>query len=255
MNFIRNFSIVLVVIFLISSCKREKTDKIFEPTIVFQSEHLIITQLSPRAYLHTSYLSTQEFGKVECNGLLVTDSQEAVVYDTPADSIGSEELIKWVQSELKSTINGVISTHFHDDCIAGLPVFHQYGIASYASQKTIDLVKQKNKIVPQNAFEDYLVLDVGEVKILAKYFGEGHTTDNVVGFFPKEQMLFGGCLIKALDASKGNLEDANVLAWSETVKKLKHAYPNVQVVIPGHGKFGDAQLIEYTIQLFESSKN
>ena len=63
-------------------------------------------------------------------------------------------------------------------------------------------------------------------------------------------MLFGGCLIKELEASKGYLGDAYVPQWSETVQRVKEAYPDVKIVIPGHGAYGDTALLNYTIKLF-----
>ena len=64
--------------------------------------------------------------------------------------------------------------------------------------------------------------------------------------------MFGGCLIKELDATKGYLGDANVAAWSNTVEKVKNAYPNVKIIIPGHGNYGDKKLLDYTINLFKN---
>lgn len=64
--------------------------------------------------------------------------------------------------------------------------------------------------------------------------------------------MFGGCLIKELEASKGFLGDANVKEWSNTVEKVKMEYPNVKIVVPGHGEYGDKKLLDYTIKLFEA---
>jgi metallo-beta-lactamase class B len=74
----------------------------------------------------------------------------------------------------------------------------------------------------------------------------------VVGYFEKEQVLFGGCLIKELDATKGYLGDALVGEWSATVGQVKNAYPKLKWVVPGHGKVGDVSLLDYTIQLFST---
>ncbi len=63
--------------------------------------------------------------------------------------------------------------------------------------------------------------------------------------------MFGGCLIKESGAGKGNLEDANTTDWSLTVTKLKEKYPTTKTVIPGHGKSGGTELLDYTIQLFQ----
>ncbi|MEY4383942.1 MAG: Beta-lactamase, partial [Bacteroidota bacterium] len=68
-----------------------------------------------------------------------------------------------------------------------------------------------------------------------------------------ENILFGGCLIKELKATKGYLGDANVGEWSNTVDRVKKYYPNVNIVIPGHGEIGGQELIDYTIKLFKSN--
>lgn len=64
--------------------------------------------------------------------------------------------------------------------------------------------------------------------------------------------MFGGCLIKEVDANKGYLGDANLKEWSNTVEKIKKEYPNVAIVVPGHGEFGDEKLLDYTIRLFKA---
>jgi len=109
----------------------------------------------------------------------------------------------------------------------------------------------KNFPTPEKGFDNKLALKVGDRDVVTSFFGEGHTKDNVVGYFPSEKVMFGGCLIKELGAGKGNLEDANESAWPATVTNLKQTYPDVQVVIPGHGKPGDMALLDYTIKLFE----
>jgi metallo-beta-lactamase class B len=73
-----------------------------------------------------------------------------------------------------------------------------------------------------------------------------------VGYFPSDNVLFGGCLIKEMQATKGFLGDANVKNWSATVRKVKHAFPSVKLVIPGHGQIGGQELLDYTIKLFKA---
>ena len=243
---------ILVVIFLIviSGCSPQIKLN-FEPKVVYKSENLIITQISVNAFEHTSFLQTNDFGKVPCTGVIVINNREAIVFDTPTNDKSSEELIKWTQNVLRSKIKAVIPTHFHDDCLGGLKAFHQHQIPSYANFATIELARKNNLEVPKNSFNNSLILSVGKEKISAKFFGEGHTKDNVVGYFPSEKVLFGGCLIKEMNATKGYLGDANVNAWSQTVEKVKKEYPNVKIVVPGHGEYGDKKLLDYTIALFK----
>lgn len=249
-------SIINTLLFILLSianynCSSPKKD-VFTPKEIYKSGNLIITQISENAFEHTTFLQTNDFGNVPCNGLIVKSDNEAIIFDTPTNDTGSYELIKWIKDSLHLKINAIIPTHFHNDCLGGLTAFHEQHIPSYAYAKTIELAKENNVIVPQNSFGDSLILKVGKEKIIAKFYGEGHTKDNVIGYFPSENIMFGGCLIKETDATKGYLGDANITEWSTTVEKVKQAYPNVKIIIPGHGEYGDKKLLDYTIGLFRT---
>lgn len=251
MKVIVNALLLIAISITTINCSSQK-QLAFKPKVIYKTSDLVITQVSENSFVHTSYKQTHDFGNVPCNGLVVRDSNEVIIFDTPTNDTSSNELIKWIKEKLQCKINAVIPTHFHDDCLGGLKAFHDNNIPSYANVKTIELAKANNLPVPQNGFNDSLILKVGNKNITAKFFGEGHTKDNIVGYFPVENIMFGGCLIKTLDASKGYLGDANVAAWSATVEKVKEAYPDVKVVVPGHGKYGNVQLLDYTINLFKA---
>ena len=186
---------------------------------------------------------------------LLEAGHEVIVFDTTADEKSSVELIKWIKDKLQSKINAVVPTHFHNDCLAGLKAFADNNIPSYGYNKTIALAKVNQAVVPKNSFTDSLVLKVGDQTTVTKFLGEGHTKDNVVAYFSSDNIMFGGCLIKELNATKGFLGDANVAAWPATVKNVIKAYPSVRIVVPGHGTYGDKDLLDYTIKLFETNNN
>lgn len=217
---------------------------------LYESETLTIEKLTEHTLLHISYLNTNDFGKVACNGMIVIDKGEALIFDTPADDPTSKELIDWVENNLKYKVKGIIVTHFHIDCLGGLAEFHNRQIPSYASNKTIELAKSHNYTLPKHGFDNQLEIPVGKKKVFNKYVGEGHTRDNIVSYFAPDKVLFGGCLIKAVDAGNGNLEDANLNDWSSTVEKIKAAFPKAELIIPGHGEPGGQELLDYTINLF-----
>ncbi|MFN3487479.1 MAG: subclass B1 metallo-beta-lactamase [Emticicia sp.] len=248
----KTFLITVISIMGLHSFAQKKVQ--FKPKEIYKTSTLVIAQISENSFKHVSFLQTNDFGYVPCNGLFVRDNNEVIVFDTPTNDKSAEELIKWVKETLHCKINAVIPTHFHDDCLGGLKAFHDNNIPSYANFKTIELAKEKNYVIPQNGFRDSLELKVGNENITAKFFGEGHTKDNVVGYFPSENVMFGGCLVKELKASKGYLGDANLAEWSNTVEKVKNAYPNVKIVVPGHGKYGNQKLLDYTIKLFNTQK-
>ncbi len=220
---------------------------------IYQTENLIITKLSNNIYQHISFLNTDDFGKVECNGMLVVNGNEGVVFDTPTDNKSSVELINFITNELKTTITAIIPTHFHEDCVGGIQEFEKRSIPIYTSKLTADLLKENGQSFTNSLtnFDDSLTLNIGNKKVYAEYFGEGHTKDNIIGYFPESNAVFGGCLIKTLGANKGFLGDANTTKWSETVQKIKLKYPKTKIVIPGHGEPGGTELFDYTIKLFE----
>lgn len=245
--------IFIHVLFLVITLNCTAQNKLpFKPQTLYQSPTLTVTQIAENSFLHTSFLQTNDFGNVPCNGLIVRNNQETIIFDTPTTNKSAEELIKWIKEKLNCKIIAVVPTHFHDDCLGGLKAFDEAVVPSYANAKTIELAKQNNYTVPKNSFNKSISLKVGNEKVGIQFLGEGHTRDNVVGYFENDNIIFGGCLIKELGATKGFLGDANVDDWSATVQLVKKTYPNVKIVVPGHGAYGDQQLLDYTINLFKN---
>lgn len=219
---------------------------------VYSSDQLKIEALSERVFMHISYLTTNDFGKVDCNGLIFLNGDEAIVFDTPTNDKASAELIDWIKTTKHKRIKAVVVTHFHDDCLGGLKQFHTSGAQSYANNKTIQLAQSRGVAeLPASGFDQSFEFTVGGQAVLATFFGAGHTEDNVVGYVPSEEALFGGCLIKCMNASKGFLGDANLPAWPQTVRLIKEKHPRLKIVIPGHGPNGGSELLDYTIRLFQ----
>ncbi len=217
------------------------------------SENLKIAPLGAHSFLHVSYLETESWGKVPCNGLVLIRNGEAIVCDSPVDSAASAELLDWLQQEMKVRVIAVIATHFHEDCLGGLDQFHQRGIPSYAGGLTRELAAQNGFPLPQQTFESTQTLVIGDAEVRIQYPGEGHTRDNVVVWFPLDKALFGGCLVKSQGAGKGNLNDANTAEWPRSVEAVKSLFGEAAIVVPGHGDPGGTELLDYTIALFRRS--
>ena len=214
----------------------------------YSSENLTIHRLTDHTYIHTSFIDYQG-NKIGCKGLIYINNNEAFILDSPTDDISSEELISWLQKVQKLKITGVLATNFHLDCLGGFSTFYKYNIPTYGSELTKTLAEANGSETPRNTFKNELRFYDNKLKI--KYLRAGHTKDNVVVYMPDEKVLFGGCLIKALNTAKGNLYDANISEWSNTVRKIKNQFVDAEYVIPGHGDSGDITLLDYTIELFE----
>jgi metallo-beta-lactamase class B len=213
-------------------------------------KQLAFYKIKKNAFVHISFLQTQTWGKVGCNGLIYIHKNQAYIFDTPTDNETSEVLIKTLQDQ-NIKIKGVVVNHFHNDCLGGLEAFHKKGIKSYASEKTIELAKKDSVTIPQIAFKEHLTLRIGKKEIENQFLGEAHTKDNIISFIPSENIMFGGCMVKELNAGKGFLGDANEKAWSNTIRNVKKTFPSAQSIVPGHGKPGGQELLDYTIGLFE----
>ena len=195
----KSLFLLLSLVIICVSCKTQ----MIKTNAVFKSDTLKIEQISEHVFVHISYLETDDFGKVACNGMIVMNQSEVIIYDTPASNAASEQLISWIKNEMNWRPTAVVVTHFHADCLAGLETFHAAGIPSFASDLTIGWTIVNEKLSPQHSTGNYYEHKLGDKKVISQFFGAGHTTDNIIGYFPAEEVLFGGCLIKELNASKG----------------------------------------------------
>ena len=218
------------------------------------TEGLSIIMLTDNVYQHVSDLQTTDFGKVKCNGLIYINNNEGIICDTPANNELSAHLLEWLSKDHpRVKIKALIVNHFHADCLGGIQAFHKAGIASYSHERTRDLLRINGDTVnlPKKFFLSDLEISVGNKKIINYWVGEAHTKDNIITWIPAERTIFGGCMVKSMNAGKGNLADANVEAWPATIKKIKSICPSAKIVVPGHGDAGGQELLDYTIALFK----
>jgi metallo-beta-lactamase class B len=214
---------------------------------------LNLLQLQTGVYLHTSFKTIEPYGRIGENGLVVITDSGSVITDTPWDDKLSAELIEWIENNLDTKIAAVIVTHSHDDCAGGLAAFEKRSIKSYGLDITRSILQQEQKAFPQIVFSDSLILKIGGKNFELFYPGAGHAIDNITVWMPEQKILFGGCLIKALENnSLGNTKDANIKNWPLAVQKVWNRYPMVEVIIPGHGKPGNNGLFNHTINLISN---
>jgi metallo-beta-lactamase class B len=240
----------LLFLLIVNLCLSQPTATKNEEVI---SEGLSVIKLTDHIYQHVSDLQTNDFGKVKCNGLIYINGDDAIICDTPTNDDLSSDLIGWIKKNYPQVkIKAIIINHFHADCLGGLRTFHQAGIPSYAHERTKELLilKGDTTSIPQIYFSTSLEIAVGSKNIINFFPGEAHTRDNIITWIPSEKTIFGGCMVKSMNASKGNLADANIQAWPTTIEKIKSTCPSAKIVVPGHGDAGGQELLDYTIALF-----
>jgi metallo-beta-lactamase class B len=209
---------------------------------------LKIVQLSDTVYQHTSLSDVDTYGLMAGNGLVVIEGKQAYLIDTPWTEADTNTLIQWVTAK-GLTIGGVIITHFHQDSSGGLAVFNKLKIKTYATTLTNQLLKAQGRELASNEItSDSFDLVPGVVQ--AYYPGPGHTKDNLVVWLAKSNLLFGGCLVQSFNNRKlSSNEDSSIKDWPKSLQNVMVKYPNIDMVIPGHGQIGDVSLLELTQQL------
>lgn len=219
------------------------------------SDDIGLIRLSDNTYIHVSVSEIPGYGKVSSNGLIFINEGNAFLFDTPVNDSLTRVLVTWLSIEMGVKIVGFVPNHWHGDCIGGLGYLQSQGIKSYANQITIDLARTNHLPVPDSGFRDSLNLSLGDRQISCYYFGAAHSKDNIVVWIPSEQILFAGCMVKSMESDNpGNVAEADLEAYPQTLDKISARFPMAKYVIPGHGQFGGMELIRHTKELLTHAK-
>ncbi len=143
-----------------------------------------------------------------------------------------------------------IATHWHSDKTAGLEYYRQQGIKTYTTALTDELSKKNNMKRAEFLMAKDTVFHIGQYSFETYYPGEGHTSDNIVIWFKKEKMLYGGCLIKGVDAENlGYLGDANVTEYASTLKKVQKKCRKPTFIIVAHSDWKNINSLKHSIRM------
>lgn len=216
-------------------------------------DDLQIRKISDNVYLYVAWADIGEWGRVGSNGLIVVDGGRGFLVDTPMDSLQTRQLVDWVADSLQVTVEGFVPGHWHSDCVGGMEYLKHRGVKTYANKLTNDILASKGRPQAAESFSDSIALKIGKIDVQCYYLGGGHATDNIVVWLPSEKILFGGCMIKDCSAtSLGNVEDAaSREEWSATVKTIADKFADAQIIVPGHGEVGGAEILDHTEKLLK----
>ena len=212
-----------------------------------------VTRYSESIYIYQSYF-TYQGTKTGANAVVYAGKDSVVIIDTPWDNDQTGQLLDWVEAELNKPVAYFIVTHAHADRIGGIGVLKDKRIVSYSTRKTAEEAVKRGYSAPDKLFETDSTFRLKRAQVEVFYPGPGHTVDNVVVYFPKEKVLYGGCFLKSSKAPNlGNLEDADVAAWPASLRKVQERFAKATLVIPGHGVW-EPGAIENTAKLLKEYK-
>lgn len=239
----RTFSFTLVFIFSLT--------RIFGQT---EGAKLKISNLTGDFYVYTTY-NTYEGEQIPANGMYLITTNGVVLFDTPWDTTQFQPLLDSINLKHKKEVKICIATHWHSDRTEGLAYYKQKGIKTYTTLLTDELAKKNNKKRAEFLMNKDTVFNIEPYSFETYYPGQGHTADNIVIWFSKEKILYGGCLIKGADAeSLGYLGDANVTEYVTTLKKVQTKCPTPKFIVISHSDWNNNKSLKHSIKLAKKLK-
>lgn len=217
------------------------------------NDALQISQLTGDFYIFTTY-QTYKNTKVPANGMYVVTREGVVIIDPPWDKTQTEPLLEHIKTKHGKNVIMSFSTHFHEDRTNGIELLKSKGVKTYTTTKTDELSQKNGYERAEFLLEKDKSFAVGQYKFQTFYPGEGHSPDNIVIWFPKEKILYGGCFIKSTEADDiGNLSHANINEWSNSIKKVQKKFKNPKYIIPGHQEWDSTDSLNHTLKLIKES--
>lgn len=214
-----------------------------------ENAKLKISPLFGDFYVYTTY-GDYKGNKVPANGMYILTENGVVLFDTPWDTTQFQPLLDSIQMKHNKTVSICIATHWHSDRTAGLEYYQQQKIRTYTTVLTDNWSKKNNEKRAEFLMKNDTVFKVGQYSFEVYYPGEGHTADNIVVWFGKEKVLYGGCLIKGADAkSLGNLSDANINEYATTLKRVKTKCTSPKYIIVSHSDWNNKNSLKHSLHL------
>lgn len=215
---------------------------------------LKIRRLTGDFYVYTTY-NVYKGNLIPANGMYLTTETGVVLFDTPWDTTQFQPLLDSIGIKHNKQVVLCIATHWHEDRTEGLEYYRKQGIKTYTTRLTDKLCKANNKKRAEFLMDKDTVFKAGPYSFETYYPGEGHTADNIVIWFDKEKILYGGCLIKGADAENlGYMGDANALEYETTLKRVEKKCTQPKYIIVSHSDWKDLNSLKHSIKLAKKLK-
>lgn len=219
------------------------------------NDEIELIHVKDSIYIHKTWFDFPGFGKFPSNGLVFIKNGKALLIDTPVTNDQTKILYEYLKNKMGAKISEVIVCHSHEDCLGGLDFLHSKEISSISCNLTKNKCEELKRSIPIHSFSETMISSFEGEGLILDHPGGGHTEDNIVVYFAKSKVLFGGCLVKENDSENlGNIKEAVTEEWDLTVQKVLDRYSDVEVIIPGHGEHGGKELLTHTIELVKNFK-
>lgn len=194
----------------------------------------------------------RRYASLDLNIGLIVGEDEALIVDTRATSAQADELVEHIRSVTNSPVHWVVNTHHHWDHTFGNDRFPDSEIVGHVEcavqlLATGDAMKSQIKglvppddhaaidaielVPPATTFHDELDLDVGGRLVQLRFFGRGHTNNDIA--VRVDEVVFAGDLLE--ESAPPWFGDGYPLEWPDTVERML----DNAAFVPGHGDVMD----------------
>lgn len=218
-----------------------------------QAAPLKLEKISERLY--------QILGGRGANGGFYIGDNGVLVIDTKQTKESVDKTVEEIKKITDKPIKYIVNTHSDGDHVMGNPFFPQtVTIIAHENCRQEFLHPKSNgepsawedpelaPFLPSITFSDKLDIYLGTQKIELKYFGIGHTTGDIVVYFPEEKTAFIGDQIfmgrpQLIHSYKGGNSFAHVKTLTKMLDNL-----DAEQFCSGHSEPVDRSTIKYHIE-------
>lgn len=189
---------------------------------------------------------------ISANAMYLVTDKGVVLFDAPWDGTQFQPLLDSIKAKHHKDVVMHFATHSHEDRAGGLEFYRQKGIKTYTIKLTDEILQKNNEKRAEFVIPNDTLFTVGNHTFEVYYPGKGHAPDNIVVWFNKEKILYGGCFIKSADAKDlGYLGDADVKEWENAIKKVQTKFKSPKFIITGHDDWTALTSLKHTFKLVQ----
>lgn len=187
---------------------------------------------------------------ISANSMYLVTDKGVVLFDAPWDETQFQPLLDSIKARHHKDVVVHIATHSHEDRAGGLGFYGQKGIKTYTIKLTDQILEKEGKKRADFIMPNDTTFTVGQHRFQVFYPGKGHASDNVVVWFNKEKVLYGGCFVKSTVATDlGYLGDSDVKEWKKSIKKVQAKFKKPIYIVTGHDDWTNTQSLNHTLKL------
>lgn len=212
---------------------------------------LQISHLTGDFYIYKTFHDYKEI-LISANAMYLVTDKGVVLFDAPWDKSQFQPLLNTIKARHEKDVIMYFATHSHDDRAGGLDFYRQKGIKTYTIKATDKILKENKEKRAEFVIPNDTTFTVGQYVFQVYYPGKGHAPDNIVVWFDKEKVLYGGCFIKSAEAKDlGYLGDADVKEWEKSIIKVQSRFKSPKYIITGHDDWKDLTSLNHTLKMVQ----